>query len=74
MMDSKYIKSAITIQRWWRTKLNSKSKGNCKKEYSEESDDEPVHEILTINNNTYIWDLLYSFAKYVYYKIYYYAP
>jgi hypothetical protein len=64
MMDSKYTKAAIIIQRWWRRNYK----------LSEESEEEPEHEILTINNNTYVWDLLYSFARFVYYKIYYYLP
>lgn len=68
MMDSKYIKAAITIQRWWRTKYQSNESSDC--EYDNLDD----HGILTINNNTYVWELLYSFAKFVYYKIYYYLP
>jgi|LakMenEpi03Aug12_release.lakeMendotaPanAssembly.Ray.scaffolds.fasta_scaffold5546874_1 hypothetical protein len=63
MMDSKYTKAAIIIQRWWRTKYK----------LNEDEHEEPEHEILTINNNTYIWELLYSFARFVYYKIYYYT-
>ena len=62
MIDSKYTQAAIIIQRWWRTKC---------KEY-DDYEEEEEHEILTINNNTYAWDLLYSFAQFIYYKIYYY--
>lgn len=64
MIDSKYTKAAVTIQRWWRTKYQS----------NVDEDDLNDHEILTINNNTYIWDLFYSFASFVYYKMYYYLP